>query len=175
MFHEIVAYLSVAARFFVGGLFVLGALTKWLKFQWFVGILIKYDLTPRRAAASIAFVIPGLEAFVGYLMLRGLWMPASMYATVGLLLTFTTAVLVNLVRNKVDVECGCSSLWKNTRIGWHLVCRNLGLIGLTLLSNQSRSWNLTLLAPCILLSSLALFVLTILPKRASVNGLVSPT
>lgn len=173
MFHEIVAYISVAARSFVGGLFVLGALTKWLKFQWFVGVLIKYDLTPRRAAPSIAFVIPGLEAIVGYLMLRGLWMPASMYATVGLLLTFTTAVLVNLVRNKVDVECGCNSLWKNSRIGWHLVCRNLGLIGLTLLSSQS--WNLTLLTPCIFLSSLALFGLTLLPKRASVNGLVAPT
>lgn len=159
-------YVQTASRIIVGTILVLGALTKWLNLGWFVGVLKKYELTPRLALKPVAIFIPFLELTVGIMLLLGRWSPWAVYSALSLFLIFTGAVSVNLARGKFDIECGCNGLWKKARIGWHLILRNLGLTGFALLSSGDaiRPWER--IYPWLFLLSVTMVLAPFLPKRS---------
>lgn len=160
MIHNI----RIVSRCVIGVVLLLGSLTKWANFGWFVGVLKKYDLAPRQTAVISAFSIALLELVIGILLLVGRWLPWSAYTALGLFLVFALAISVNLVRGKF-IECGCNGFWKKTRIGWQLVSRNLGLSGLAFLSGVAEVWLVSHLCSWIFVLSLALVAVPFLPKR----------
>jgi hypothetical protein len=87
----------------------------------------------KRISASLlaAWGIPVLEIGAGLGLLSGV----SLYFMAGLalflLLIFTGALVVNLLRKRHDLLCHCSGLVGNHRLSWWLVLRNLVLMGCT--------------------------------------------
>jgi hypothetical protein len=126
-----------AARLALAAVFALAAITKLRALDEFVGVVQNYRVLPEILVRPVAYGLPPLEAAVA---LGLLFAPTRMPAAIGaaaLLVVFSLAMAVNLVRGRIEIDCGCFASALKQRIGWSLVVRNLVLIGLALLVMRS--------------------------------------
>ena len=158
-------HIGFASRVLIGSLLVAGSLSKGLNFRWFVGVVTKYLLTPAGSARAIAFGVALVELVMGTMLLGGWLLPWSAFGAVGLLIVLSTAITVNLVRGRFDVECGCAGFWKKKRIGWDLLCRNAGLSGFAVLSSGAVGQSIPLYSTLFLLS-ICMVAFPFIPKKA---------
>jgi hypothetical protein len=70
---------------------------------------------------AVALLLPGSSS-------------AAPFAAAGLLLVYTGAILINLVRGRTDIDCGCAGPARRQPLGVGLVVRNLVLLSAALLS-----------------------------------------
>lgn len=117
-------------RALVGGVFLLAGLAK-LKApsSRFLNALLGYDLLAKPVATILARGLPWLEIVTGSLLIVGLWTRIVALLGTGLLLVFSSAVAISLLRGR-DQTCGC--FHSLTPVQWQLVYRNVGLMGLLL-------------------------------------------
>jgi Methylamine utilisation protein MauE len=126
-----------AARLALAAVFALAAVTKLRALDEFIGVVHNYRVLPEMLARPVAYGLPPLEAAIALGLLIE---PTRTLAGSGaalLLLVFGLAMGVNLVRGRVEIDCGCFASVLKQRISWTLVARNLVLIGLALLALQS--------------------------------------
>ncbi|MCS7313679.1 MAG: DoxX family protein [Acidobacteria bacterium] len=120
----------LTARYVVGGVFIISAVAKIVKWHDFIGIVANYRLLPKWAVRPVAWVIPPVEAWAALGFGTG-WAPAlSTVAIWILLIIFTGAIVVNLLRGRAEIDCGCLGPLLRQRIGWWMVVRNGVLMGL---------------------------------------------
>jgi Methylamine utilisation protein MauE len=122
-----------AARLALAAVFALAAVTKLRALDEFVGVVHNYRVLPEILVRPVAYGLPPLEAAIALGLLIA---PARTPAGIGaaaLLVVFSLAMAVNLVRGRVEIDCGCFASALKQRIGWSLVARNVVLIGLALL------------------------------------------
>lgn len=130
------------SRILIGVVLALASVGKWLNLGWFATVLTNYRLVPPAAARAAAVVVTGCESVLAGLLLTGRGHPWAEIAASVFLAGATAAIALNLLRGRTDLECGCSGR-AGHRIEWNLVVRNLGLIGLALLSGNVMSMNLS--------------------------------
>lgn len=88
----------------------------------------RYRLLPPSAARTVGFVLPLAEALAATLLvvpatrLAGAWLAAALVALV------TGAVVVNLLRGRTDIDCGCGGPGHRQTLSWRLVARNAALL-----------------------------------------------
>jgi uncharacterized membrane protein YphA (DoxX/SURF4 family) len=118
------------ARTLIGGVFLLAGLAK-LKApsSQFLNAILGYDLLAKPMATILARGLPWLEIVTGGLLVVGLWTRIVVLFGTGLLLVFSSAVAISLLRGR-DQTCGC--FHSLTPVQWRLVYRNVGLIGFLL-------------------------------------------
>lgn len=146
------------------GLALLFASAAWHKLSdlpQFEGTVRAYDLVPRLAAPILSRVLPFAELAIAVLLLHGETWGAAALAGSGLLLVYTCAIALNLVRGKRDIDCGCVTSSAKTPLSGALVVRNAVLLaacGALLLPVRARSlvWvdALTVIAALLALSLL---------------------
>lgn len=86
-----------------------------------------YDLLPAAAVGAFAGLFPLLEAAAGVVVVLrpdGPWMLLPL-AVLGL---STAAILINVLRGRSNLECGCGGD-SQPRLSWALVMRNGALLG----------------------------------------------
>ena len=115
------------ARLLVGGVLLLAGLAK-LKSpaSQFLKAILGYDMLPQWSAMVVARVLPWLEVVTGGLLVIGLWSRVAATFGAGLLLVFSSAIVISLLRGK-DQDCGCFR--SVTPVQWWLIYRNLTLMG----------------------------------------------
>lgn len=113
-----------------------GAYQKLRGWDSFRGALANYRLLPDALVAPVAAALPVLEAAAGVALLFDALNPAAAVLALALLLSVTGAVVVNLLRGRVDIDCGCGGIEGRQRLSWGLVARNAVLIVATLLGAQ---------------------------------------
>ena len=126
---------SFASRVVVGVFLLFAGVSKLVLFPWFVKTLADFKVVPQRCAAPTASAVLLAELLTGVFFLGGIQPRLASYSAIALFTCFTFAILINLRRRRFDLECGCLSFWRKSRIGWHLLLRNTGLLGLAVLSN----------------------------------------
>ena len=122
--------MTIVARLCIAVVLGLSSLGKWLSFEWFVGILRDYQLLPRSAATPIALLIAATETVTALALGANVGGPWPAYMAMALLLAFTGAVTVNLLRGRRQIQCGSGGHATGPSLSWPLVCRNLGLLGM---------------------------------------------
>lgn len=75
-----------------------------------------------------------------------------------------SAISVNLAKGRFEIDCGCG-FWGKSKIGWHLVLRNLGFAGLAIVSGAL--WSITHLYVWIFFLSVFLVLVPVFPRLAS--------
>lgn len=153
-------YLQTFARWAIGAILLVGSITKLLDFEWFAGVLAKYRLAPRAANKLVAFLIVSVELVAGIALLPSRWLPWSAYSASATFFLFTLAISINLARGNFDIPCGCNGFWKKTKVGWHLIFRNVGLTGLALFCGESASLAITRVSILFFILSLGLFTVS---------------
>lgn len=150
--------IGFASRVIVGVFLLLAAVSKFVLFRWFVKTITDFKVVPVRYAVPTALIVLLAELVTGVFVLGGIQPRLASYSAIALFTCFTFAILINLVRRRFDLECGCLSLWKKNRVGWQLLFRNLGLLGLAVLSNLSVEVRIHLLPAILFLIFLLLSV-----------------
>ncbi|MDF3608025.1 methylamine dehydrogenase accessory protein MauD [Paracoccus sp. DMF-8] len=119
-------------RGFLALLFVTAAVSKLTSLEEFYGVVRNFRLLPDGLSKAVAFVLPVAElAIAAGLLITPLVMPAAR-AAAALLTVFGTAIAINVLRGRTQIDCGCFRNGMKPDISWALVGRNIVLTGLAL-------------------------------------------
>ena len=111
--------ISVAA-----GLVLLhGAWQKWQQHETFAAAMQDYELIPDVAVPSASRALIGAETAIGLALLWPRSHPWALLAGIALLAVVTAAVVLNLLRGRTAISCGCGG-GSDQQISWALVMRN---------------------------------------------------
>jgi uncharacterized membrane protein YphA (DoxX/SURF4 family) len=98
--------LTVRVQIVLGILFIAAALPKLLDPPSFAHMIYNYRILPGGIVNPLALVLPWLELLCGVALVLGIW-DRTASALVGfLLLAFTAALTLNLLRGNA-IDCGC--------------------------------------------------------------------
>jgi Methylamine utilisation protein MauE len=103
---------------------LVGAVQKARDWDGFRAALANYRLLPGALVTPAALALPALEMFAGIALLAGPFRAAGSMLALAVLLTVTGAVAINLLRGRVDIDCGCGGVEGRQRLSWGLVARN---------------------------------------------------
>jgi hypothetical protein len=124
MLDPAIGYLIVAG---IALLFASAAAHKLRDLARFAAVFAAYGVLPDAPARRVAWLIPGLELGIALALC---WEPsrrAALVSAVAVLIAYATALGVNLLRGRRDLDCGCGALRGRRRIADWMVWRNLWL------------------------------------------------
>lgn len=122
-------WLAFAFRLYIGGLFIYASVYKINYPAEFAGSIASYEIVPYWAVGVMAVVMPWLELLCGVTLVAGIRPKASTLVLGGLLVMFTVAVFITLLRG-VPIGCGCFHTLED-QISWRTVVRDLIWLGMT--------------------------------------------
>jgi uncharacterized membrane protein YphA (DoxX/SURF4 family) len=125
---ETVAY---AARFFLALVFLVVGAVKISQPDEFERAVTNYRLLPRRFSRPVALWLPRAELAAGVLLALGVALVPVSCLLALLLLVFSGAVAVNLLRGR-EIDCGCFGSSTPQKMTWLTVGRNLALMAMAL-------------------------------------------
>lgn len=113
----------------------LGALDKLRHFSLFEAAVGGYRLLPEALLRSFSLTFVAGEVLAAPLLLWPATRQAGAVLALFVLLVATAGIVLNLLRGRRDVDCGCSGLGESSAgLSWWLVGRNALLAGLALVS-----------------------------------------
>lgn len=95
-------------RLSLGGLFIYTSLHKIHNAVRFKDAVVNYEILPYWIVNIAAITIPWLEFMIGILLIAGVIVRACTIVNCSLLLLFTAAIGINIVRG-IEIYCGCFS------------------------------------------------------------------
>ncbi|MCD6681821.1 MAG: methylamine utilization protein MauE [Burkholderiaceae bacterium] len=105
-----------------------GAWSKLVDLEAFAFAVERYRLLPPAAARALGFVLPFAEiAAVALLVVPGL-RPAGALLAGTILVLVSGAVVANLLRGRIDIDCGCGGPGQRQTLSWRLPMRNAVLV-----------------------------------------------
>lgn len=131
---------------FLSALFISSSFSKIRNYEEHKMVVKNYNLLPKRSISMFMFIEVSLELLTGIGLLLTPVQISSIYLAIIMLVIFTIAVAINLLRGRTNISCGCGGIVGNHQLSWKLVFRNLCLIvaGLTVLNLEIEiysNWN----------------------------------
>lgn len=126
-------WIELAARWFLGVIFVYASYNKILAPATFAKIVYGYDLFPAVSINLIAIVVPFLELIAGLALFIGFFPRSAALVVNAMLLAFITALSINLIRGH-EFDCGCFSINSSTQTNFAgpLIVRDILILALGL-------------------------------------------
>ncbi len=114
-------------RLLLSIVFFVSAIDKVRQFQQFTTTITAYRLLPENWSKSLALAIMGTEFSVSMLLFMGWQSQIAAFVSIFMLLIFSIAMGINLIRGRTDLSCGCSGEKHTQKISLGLVGRNIAL------------------------------------------------
>lgn len=119
-------------RLLLGMIFLVSSVSKVSAPRRFANTLIAFRLIPNSWAQPFAIILIGAEAIIAALLLIG-WQSRISAGLCGFLLViFTVAIGLNIIRGRTDLECGCFGLRHAQQVNFNLVGRNVLLLSMAI-------------------------------------------
>ncbi|MCI0512162.1 DoxX family membrane protein [candidate division KSB1 bacterium] len=99
-------YLFILFRGLVGFIFVYAGLEKIAAPAEFARVIYHYRILPWELVHLMAIILPWIELLTGLCLWLGLWIEGTSALMLGMLMLFSIAIGINLIRG-VDLACGC--------------------------------------------------------------------
>lgn len=159
---------STALALSLAALFAASAAHKVGDFQRFIGVVRNYSIMPVWLASSAAGIVVAME----FVLAAGFLAPAirgfAGSGAAALLVVYASAIGLNLMRGRSDIDCGCSFGGSGERLTPALIARNFGLAIFALIAAApTGARGLGLLD----ITSIALFALSSAALYAAFEGL----
>ena len=123
-------WVGLLLRVYLGGIFIYASTYK-INFPGeFAETIASYQLLPFWAVNTAALVMPWAELVSGILMVLGVRTKAAAAAIGGMLVMFSLAILITLLRG-IPIGCGCFTSVEDP-LGWGTFWRDLLWLGMTL-------------------------------------------
>ena len=100
--------IALVIRIVLGCVFLYASVHKILDPAGFAAAIYNYRILPDELINIAALVLPWVELILGICLIGGWWLPGAVALTNLLFITFTAALLFNVVRG-LDINCGCFS------------------------------------------------------------------
>jgi len=129
-----VRYLVLAARLFIGGLFLYASLYKIQDPAAFAVSIRNYGILPADWSNVAALTLPWIEVIAGSFLILGIHIKPSALLTTGMLAIFLAAITYAYATG-LDIDCGCFSSAASSpgRVGIIDIFRDAALFALSLL------------------------------------------
>jgi putative oxidoreductase len=127
------ALLALAARLYLGAVFVLACWHKIVEPGAFAIDIATYQILPLALVNPMAIVLPWVELVAGVLLIVGFRTRAAALLVAGMMSMFTVAIVI-AVNKGLDMSCGCfaSQGAAEDPISWWTTLRDAGWLGLAL-------------------------------------------
>ena len=112
----------LALRWVLAGLFAIAVIHKLMAPAAFVGTLQSYRLVPESLLVPAAWGVIGAELIAALALLAN--SRAGSFLALALLLLYSFAISINLVRGRRDIDCGCAGPYVRQTLSYWLVARN---------------------------------------------------
>jgi uncharacterized membrane protein len=119
---------------FLSYLFVVGGCQKLSDLRSFHQTLGEYEVLPASWSGSLARLIPLVEVTAGLALLVPSVRAPALIVLAALLTVYTAAIALNILRGRVDLDCGCAGAGQEQTISVWLLGRNTLLLAMALLS-----------------------------------------
>jgi len=119
--------LGEVARLTIAAVFALAAYHAMRDWMVFGGIVEQYRVMPRWLAQPVAWILPPLEYVTAVCLVLPATGRAGALLALGLMTAFTLAILANLLRGRVLIDCGCGGA-SGQKLSVGLIVRNLVLM-----------------------------------------------
>ncbi|WP_229168243.1 MauE/DoxX family redox-associated membrane protein [Bacillus cereus] len=106
-------------------LFISTGIDKIKKFSIHQLIIKEFRIIPKNQIRLFTILEIFAEIFIGICLFIGLFHTFTLICAVLLLLVYSVAILVNLLRGRKEISCGCGGVLGNHKLSWTLVVRNL--------------------------------------------------
>ncbi|MGF9910181.1 MauE/DoxX family redox-associated membrane protein [Brevibacillus porteri] len=123
---------SFIFRMILALLFISSSVSKIKNSTTHASIVKDYKILPERSIRFFAVLDTYSELLIGLLLIFGLYYSWAALAGSGLLLLYSVAIVVNLLRGRREISCGCGGIVGNHNLSWVLVSRNVLLIAMCL-------------------------------------------
>ncbi|MFD2171482.1 MauE/DoxX family redox-associated membrane protein [Tumebacillus lipolyticus] len=123
--------LTLIFRVILGVMFFSSGISKLKKMPEHFSILKDYRILPASLIKPFGWCEVIAEVAVGLLLLSGFYQSIAAWTTMSLLVVYTLAIAINLLRGRREISCGCGGVAGNHHLSWWLAIRNtvLFLIG----------------------------------------------
>jgi uncharacterized membrane protein YphA (DoxX/SURF4 family) len=125
-------YFLLVLRVLTSYLFLSTAFHKMFNYRQHIQIVDNYQIFKRRYTPTFVIFSIFVEITVSISLLVGLFIKWSLAIALFLLLVYTQAVLINLIRGRYDLSCGCGGIVGNDFISYKTIMRNIILMLLIL-------------------------------------------
>lgn len=129
--NKLFPWIGLVARIYLGGFFVFAAVPKIMEPLAFATAISHYELLPSWTINGYALIVAWLELLVGIALVLGFRVRTSSAITGLLLVMFTCAVAVAVVKG-LQIDCGCFGAQGGDEVSWLKVLKNCGLIAMSL-------------------------------------------
>jgi hypothetical protein len=102
----------------------------WHKFQGlpeFSGVLRNYQILPEWSVGGVARLLPIVELTLALCLLAGFMLSLMTYLAFVMLMVFTVAIALNILRGRTYIDCGCFRPESAQHLSWWMVLRNISL------------------------------------------------
>jgi len=99
-------WLTIRVQLALGVFFVVAALPKIVDPPSFAHMIYNYRIVPGMLVNLAALTMPWIELLAGLALILGIWRGTARTIIAALLLTFITAIGINLARHN-PIDCGC--------------------------------------------------------------------
>ncbi len=119
-------FIALAARLYLGGLFLFACWHKLLDPHAFAVDIATYQMLPLALVNPLAIVLPWVELLAGAMLVLGLRTRAASLLVLAMLAMFTVALSVAVARG-LDLACGCfaSQGAAEDPISWRTIVRDV--------------------------------------------------
>lgn len=117
-------------RVFLGTIFLSTGISKVRNMQEHILIVKEYRILPSSQIYIVARVEVLIELFTGMMLFLGLFQTIGAVLASLLLILYSLAITINLIRGRNGISCGCGGAVGSHQISWFLVLRNLTLMTL---------------------------------------------
>ncbi|TCP57654.1 methylamine utilization protein MauE [Tumebacillus sp. BK434] len=115
-------------RVLLAGMFLSAGLSKRKQIDEHIAIVKEYRILPGKWVSSFVKLEIAFEVLAGVLLIVGILTSLSLVLALLLFTSYTIAIVVNLLRGRNEISCGCGGVAGNHKISWWLVVRNAVLM-----------------------------------------------
>lgn len=116
-------WLALMLRLYIGGLFVYASMYKINYTAEFAETIASYEMVPYWGVNFMAVAMPWVELVAGILLMAGIRARAATVVIGAMLVMFTIAIIVTLVRD-APISCGCFQTLGEA-ISWKTLVRDI--------------------------------------------------
>ncbi|MBF6569242.1 MAG: DoxX family protein [Candidatus Binataceae bacterium] len=115
--------------------FASSALMKFRNLETFEGAVVNYRMLPKFFARPFAYAVPIAELSGAIAIVMPVTRVMGSIVLLCLTFAFTAAIVINLMRGRYDVDCGCFGPALRQTLSWWLVIRNVMLMGMVAIAS----------------------------------------
>jgi len=121
------SWLALAARLYLGWVFIIACLHKIAHPGMFALDIATYDILPLSVINLTAVTLPWIELFTGVMLVAGFRVRGAAIAVAGMMVMFLVAIIIALDKG-LDMSCGCfaSQTTEEDPISYLTVLRDSG-------------------------------------------------